>query len=199
MMREVDITILNGTKTTEVLVLLSGGLDSACCLDFYLDLGKSVEAMHISYGQAAEAQELIAAERLSDYYSVRLQKVSWRGLKQKADGNILGRNAFLVFAALMEKPDSVGIIALGIHSGTEYSDCTQGFVRRISDLLSIYAPPRITIGSPFIKWSKGDVFAYARSRKVPIDQTYSCELGGNVPCGSCISCVDIRKLLANAL
>lgn len=199
MMSDVDISILNVAKTTEVLVLLSGGLDSACCLDFYLDLGRSVEAMHISYGQAAESQELIAAERLSAYYSVRLQKVSWRGLKQKADGSILGRNAFLIFAALMEKPDSVETIALGIHSGTDYSDCTQDFVRRISDLLSIYAPPRVTIGSPFIKWSKGDVFAYARSRKVPIDQTYSCERGGNVPCGSCISCVDIRKLLTNAL
>lgn len=37
----------------EVLVLLSGGIDSTACLDFYLQLGRPSCALFVDYGQPA--------------------------------------------------------------------------------------------------------------------------------------------------
>ncbi len=184
--------------TPDVWVLLSGGLDSTCCLAFYLELGRSIEAIHVDYGQPAAEQELLAAERLAVHYSIGLRKVSWNGLEKKTVGSIPGRNAFFVISALMEKPDSVRTIVLGIHAGTTYSDCSRDFIRSLSGVLDHYAHPRVSIGVPFIEWRKADIFAYSQSRSIPIDLTYSCELGGARPCGSCVSCVDRQELITNA-
>ena len=52
-------------KAHECTVLLSGGLDSAACVNFYKDQGCKVSAIHFSYGQVAESNELDAACRVT--------------------------------------------------------------------------------------------------------------------------------------
>ena len=49
------------TGAPEVLVLLSGGIDSAGCLAFYVDMGRPVTAMFVDYGQLASNQEHMVA------------------------------------------------------------------------------------------------------------------------------------------
>lgn len=55
-------------------VLLSGGLDSAACVSFYLEHRFLVSAIHFSYGQAAESNELRAARSIASYSMI---KASW--------------------------------------------------------------------------------------------------------------------------
>ena len=186
------------TFDSEVVVLLSGGLDSACCLDFYKELGREVSGFHLGYGQPAEEQELQAATRIAKHYAVSLSQATWRGPISKTTGEIVGRNAFFIFAALMEAGPSVRTIALGVHSGTEYADCSDKFIRASERILEIYSPPNRSLGVPFLAWRKADIFAYAHARNVPIELAYSCEVGGEKPCGSCVSCIDMIELRANA-
>lgn len=39
--------------------------------------------------------------------------------------------------------------------------------------------------------NKIEVWEYAKSKRVPINLTYSCELGLKQPCGKCPSCKDL--------
>ena len=187
-----------GISPPEVLVLLSGGIDSACCLDFYQQLERPVIAMHVSYGQPAQSEEVLSAERIANYYRVPLLVASWQTERKKTIGEVAGRNAFLIAAAVLEAEPSVRTIALGIHSGTSYIDCSKNFFDTATRLIQMYAPPLRSLGTPFIEWHKGDLFAYAATRKVPIELTYSCELGGPEPCGKCTSCEDIQVVTAHA-
>jgi len=173
-------------------------LDSACCIDFYKDLGRRVSALHISYGQLAEEQERDAAVRVAGHYNVPLKTGKWRGAETKSAGEVPGRNGFLILAALMEAPKDSSVIALGIHAGTDYPDCSNVFVEATERLLDVYSPPIRVLGIPFLEWRKADIFAYAESRDVPIGLTYSCEIGGSAPCGSCVSCIDMLELRAHA-
>lgn len=174
----------------EVMVLVSGGLDSAVCLDFYLDLGRPVGAFFVNYDQPARDQELNAAKEVSSHYGVPFFCVRWSGLVPKTVGKIPARNAFLLTAALMESSPTVTSIALGIHAGTAYSDCSPEFVRKMQGVFDIYTNGAIQVAAPVLDWTKQEIWTHAKSRKIPIHLTYSCEAGGDTPCGKCMSCQD---------
>lgn len=182
-----------GDRDTECVVLLSGGLDSAACAHFLLQKF-AVRAIHLAYGQPAEIQERAAAFAITKHYGIPLSLVRLGGCRPKASGEILGRNAFLLFAALTEISSSQGAIAIGIHSGSPYFDCSHRFVESIQSLVDGYCDGRTRILAPFVDWTKDTIWDYCLANDVPIDLTYSCEEGLGQPCGECHSCRDREAL-----
>lgn len=182
-----------GNHETECIVLLSGGLDSAACTHFLLQ-EFSVRAVHLAYGQPAEIQEREAAVAIAKHYGIPLSLIRLGGCRPKARGEVLGRNAFLLFAALSEISSTQGAIAIGIHSGSPYYDCSQRFVESIQSLVDGYCDGRIRVLAPFANWTKGNIWDYCLMNDVPINLTYSCEEGLGQPCGECLSCRDLEAL-----
>jgi 7-cyano-7-deazaguanine synthase len=177
-----------------VLVLLSGGIDSAACLDFYLSQEFAVEAIFFEYGQLSAKRESEAAKNVCEHYNVPLIIVSCEGSRKKTGGLILGRNAFLLHGALLEFRGASGIIAIGVHSGTSYMDCSDKFIKLAQSIFDAYTDGSIRIGTPFLEWTKSNILDYCIERNVPLHLTYSCELGLNQPCGRCLSCLDLEAL-----
>lgn len=182
-----------GRANPEALILLSGGIDSAACLDFFVRMERPSCALFVDYGQAAAAQELEAARAVADHYGVSVKCLRVEGRTPKRSGLITGRNAFLVTLALMEKPASVSVIVLGIHGGSSYADCTKEFLDRTQTLLDVHEE-RVQVSAPFLDWSRAEILEYCLLRNVPIALTYSCENGSSPPCGTCLSCND-RELV----
>ena len=174
----------------EVLVLLSGGIDSAVCLSFFLDIGRPTSGLFVAYGQAAQRKEARSAHQIAQHYGVDLLCTKWSGYIPKGAGFIPGRNAFILTAALMERPASATSIALGVHAGTQYTDCSAEFLARMQSIFDLYSNPATRIVAPFLEWSKTEILAYAKVRNVPLQMTYSCERSGRRPCRQCQSCLD---------
>ncbi|HEX6679129.1 MAG TPA: 7-cyano-7-deazaguanine synthase [Gaiellaceae bacterium] len=175
------------------LILLSGGLDSATALAAATRDGASPSGLFIMYGQAAERAERQAAAAIADYYSVSLETLTVTG-RRFGEGEIRGRNAFLIHGALLAAEPGPTTMILGIHAGTGYVDCTPEFVGLMQRSLAFHTGGEVTLAAPFVDFSKGDVYALARKLHVPVELTYSCERGGE-PCGECLSCRD-RELLS---
>jgi len=110
----------NSSFNGKVWVLLSGGIDSAACVAFYLEQRFFVNGIFVDYGQVAAPREIEAAMSIAKHYHIPLVKLAWSGLQKRSIGFICGRNAFLLVGALMELPEEAGILALGIHAGTDY-------------------------------------------------------------------------------
>ena len=177
-----------------MLILLSGGIDSTACVTFYKDLGRSSCGLFIDYGQPALKQEAESAKTIANYYSIPLLSSMWIGNRIKSSGYICGRNSFLITAALMECPESVSVIAIGIHSGTNYSDCSPQFLNKMQEVLDLYTLGKLHLSAPFLEFSKSEIYSYCMHKKIPVNLTYSCEWGGPMPCGECLSCKD-REIL----
>src|SRR5579884_288783 len=75
-----------------VLVLLSGGLDSAACMTFYRSQGYDVSGLFVAYGQSALRQELIAARRIAKHARVPLAIIQISGLGPFGAGFVPARN-----------------------------------------------------------------------------------------------------------
>ena len=178
----------------DVLVLMSGGIDSTACAHFFQQRGDQVKGVFVDYGQPASDAELVAVNGLTQYLGVPLSVLSFKSSLEFGPGEIVGRNAFLVFASLMGIQPRGGIISLGIHSGTSYYDCGPDFIERMSNVVQSYSGGRLQIYCPFLLEPKSTVLRYARFAGIPINLTYSCELGTVPPCGRCLSCKDRNAL-----
>lgn len=177
-------------------MLFSGGLDSAALTHFYLGQNSVVKTLFVRFGQPAEKMERHAAKKLATYFDVQLFEVNFKGLLPKKTGLIQARNLFLVSAGLMEMPESASILALGIHSGTAYPDCSPRFARYVENVIDLYSGGTVQLGVPFLNWNKQQIIEYALSHDLPISKTYSCESGMKTPCGKCLSCRDREFLNA---
>jgi len=179
-----------------VLVLMSGGVDSAACARFYQREGYAVSALFIDYGQPSRDHEWRAVQAICSILAIELSRLEITGLPQLM-GKIVGRNSTLLSLALMAVPRHVGLIAIGIHAGTMYEDCSSEFLKLMQELADLYTSGQVLITAPFIQWTKRRIWEFALQNSVPIDQTFSCENGGDGPCGTCLSCRDMGALYAS--
>jgi 7-cyano-7-deazaguanine synthase len=180
--------------TIDALVLLSGGIDSAICARVLQEQGFNVSCVFVNYGQLAAEPEQRAATVIADMLGVRLSAISISGQHQFGAGEILGRNALLVLAAMTTCEVKSGVIALGIHAGTPYYDCGPAFLASIDRLIAEYSDGRVRVIAPFISCNKKDIFDYYLRAGFPSDLAYSCEAGQIPSCGTCASCRDRRVL-----
>jgi len=181
-------------RNTSCLVLLSGGIDSAACICYYLIHGFHIKGVFIDYGQIARKKELTSANNIASYYGIELDHHMFSTSQILSQGEIKGRNAFLVLATLLTYPMFRGIISLGIHSGVPYYDCSEPFVKQINKILDGYAGGQVILDVPFLKWNKKMIYEYCKDNNVPVHLTYSCENSSDEPCGTCRSCLDRRTL-----
>lgn len=176
-----------------VTVLLSGGIDSAACAALVLKHNAAAKCLFVDYGQPAADREYTAALGISTHYRLRLDRLEVKGAGVPSDGEIRGRNLLLLAVGLLSSRTPCSL-AMGLHSGTPYYDCTQQFVRQCNVILSGYDDGRSTLVTPFIDWTKSDIVAYCQGHDVPLQLTYSCERGEADGCGCCRSCLDRRML-----
>jgi 7-cyano-7-deazaguanine synthase len=174
----------------KVHLLLSGGIDSAACLQYFKSMGAVVCPLFIDYGQPAREAERRSAESISEFYRVRLRVISVRGVLIPNSGEILGRNSLLISAALLDMKPGVGLISLGIHAGSPYFDCGTQFVDLWDKLLHGYTDGKIQLSVPFLRWAKADIVSFCADHNVPLFLTWSCESSATSPCGKCLSCKD---------
>lgn len=156
----------------DVLVLLSGGIDSTACVEYYTSHGHSVSALHINYGQPHSTEEQAAAFSIASYYEIPIQQISVTGVSFEM-GYISARNAVLLSLALMLSSSKWNLIALGIHTDTPYMDCSPEFIHLMQEVFDLYEQGRVQAAAPFVTWTKSEIVDYALMQQVPLHLTYS--------------------------
>jgi 7-cyano-7-deazaguanine synthase len=181
-------------KSGSAIVFLSGGIDSAACVYYNLSQGFHTRGFFIDYGQQPAQREKLSATQIAAYYNIELDTIQIIPCGPANSGEIKGRNGLFILAALLYYPRYSGLIALGIHSGTPYYDCSEIFIRDIRKILNGYTDGQVALDIPFLKWNKQMIYEYCKQNTVPIHMTYSCEASNDQPCGKCLSCLDRKTL-----
>ncbi len=169
-------------------VLMSGGIDSAACAHRLLAQGLHVEGLFVDLRQAAAYREAMAVSALAKVLGMEVRQVDFTGLRASGTGELVGRNAFLVFSALFVTRGLSSLIALGLHGGSAYFDSSEDFLASIDKLVGEHTGGRVSVVAPFIAWSKKAVVDYFIASGLPLALTYSCEAGTDPVCGICASC-----------
>ncbi|MBR6012489.1 MAG: 7-cyano-7-deazaguanine synthase QueC [Selenomonadaceae bacterium] len=88
-------------------------------------------------------------------------------------------------------------IFIGVHQDdaavNAYADCSEKFIRAISEAVEVGTYGKIKIVAPFLGKTKADVVKIGLELKVPYELTWSCYERGEIPCGKCATCIDRQK------
>src|SRR6266478_1044903 len=118
------------------VVLLSGGIDSFACAHFLRRNHFKPSSVFVDYGQVACKQELEATVRICALLGIERTVVRLRAKPSKRfnAGEVPGRNlALLSIATLFTQ--GTRVVALGIHAGTRYFDCSRSFTDQADRLI----------------------------------------------------------------
>jgi 7-cyano-7-deazaguanine synthase len=176
-------------------ILLSGGIDSALLASLLQRDGQAAQALWIDYGQPAALAERAASRAVSAHYALNWQEATVRGLAIPPEGEVPCRNDLLVAVAQARLPRMS--VAIGVHAGTPYPDCSADWVRSWQALLDAQHGGTVALLAPFVGLQKMQIIGLAREYQVPLGLTHSCERG-NDPCGGCSSCHDRTAVDASA-
>lgn len=201
----------------KAVVLLSGGLDSATCAAQAIADGFEVIALSFDYGQRHE-RELLAAKAvvkalgIDDHRLISVNLAQWGGssltdetMKVPTAGvqtdeipstYVPGRNTvFIAIALSLAEAQQAEAIYLGINAVdySGYPDCRPEYLAAFQTLAMLsskaglegHAPELV---APLVMDSKADIVRRALRLGVPIELTWSCYKGAEVPCGVCDSC-----------
>jgi 7-cyano-7-deazaguanine synthase len=89
-------------------------------------------------------------------------------------------------------------VVIAAHAGDHpiYPDCRPDFLSMLSAALHVgYG---VSVGAPFLGWTKTEIAVRAAALGVPVGRTWSCYAGGTVHCGRCGTCVERREALVAA-
>ncbi|MGH3191582.1 MAG: 7-cyano-7-deazaguanine synthase [Streptosporangiaceae bacterium] len=170
-------------------VLLSGGIDSALVASLLVRDGWLARALWVDYGQPPAAAERTASKALAAHYGLQWREAAVGGMTVPPEGEIPGRNDLLVATAQASVPRIS--VAIGVHAGTSYPDCSQEWLRAWQSLLDVQHGGVVALLAPLARLRKPEVLALAQEHQVPMALTHSCERGSS-PCGQCLSCRDRR-------
>jgi 7-cyano-7-deazaguanine synthase len=214
-------------NSKKAVILLSGGLDSATSAAQAIADGYEAIALSFRYGQRHErellaARQVATALKINEHFIVDVNLAQWGG-SALTDENIAvptegvqsgeipityvpGRNTvFIAIALSLAEAKGAEAIYLGINAVdySGYPDCRPDYLEAFQNLASLSSKVGIEgnapkLIAPLVMDSKTDIVRRARRLGVPIELTWSCYQGGEVPCGVCDSCRIRDKALLEA-
>lgn len=195
--------------THSIGVLLSGGVDSAALLTFYLQKGYRIWPVYIRCGLRWEQQELFWVKKLLKKIScpqlepLQILHLSLENAYQKnwsktgktpgpfsIDSSVFlpARNLLLVTKALLYlSSHQVYSIAIGVLRGNPFEDGKIGYFQLLGNLLKKSFGKPISIKAPFRVMNKALVIK--KFSKTPFYLSFSCiNPRKNLHCGKCNKC-----------
>lgn len=187
-----------------VVVLLSGGLDSAVALARVLrdqqTPGPDIYALHVQHGQRNRIEERVAAEALALHYGVPLEVTSVKlwGHSEQGTCFVPGRNAVLIslaaaFGRSLASRDGTVTVVIGSNADDrrDYPDCRHEFMLDMQQALSAGTPSmgKVRVQDIAGASTKKGIVAWARSLGVPMHLTWTCYTPNDgAPCDACNAC-----------
>jgi 7-cyano-7-deazaguanine synthase len=195
-----------------LVTLVSGGIDSMLMSVLAKEQGFKLYPLFIDYGQLGVKLEWKACVynhakhnlpvpkkmKLSGFGKTIRSGLTDKKLRIKEDAFLPGRNTlFLLMAssyAYQVKSKNIGIGFL-TDKYKLFPDQTVEFIQSAEKFISSEMDYEIKILTPLMGFNKAEVMKLAKSKK--ISKTYSCHSGNSIPCGKCISCLEIKNALKN--
>lgn len=195
----------------KAVCLLSGGSDSATAAAVAKREGYEIYCMSFDYGQIA-SKEIESAKRIAESLEAKehriiditfLKDLYGSGTTALTDEKMQMPGKFEPSVIVPFRNGILLAIAAGYaaSSGAEaifygpqlsdasfYPDCRREFVEAFSDAIKRGTDLSIDVKNPLADKTKTEVIKLAAELGVPLDQTWSCYLNGEVHCGKCESC-----------
>ncbi|MEM2204132.1 MAG: 7-cyano-7-deazaguanine synthase [Sulfolobales archaeon] len=213
-LRSVD-DCLGGGLCRRVVVLASGGLDTAVLLRLLEIYGARIIALSINTRSRAPRERealrdmLSAIKGVEAFYevdardlmeAVELVGLGYSAMTGREPYYVPARNVIFFGYALYIAEIHGACAILTAHNGDDSQrlpDVSQAFLEDIAKIARYYVPG-IRICSPLLPLNKVEVTALGLGIGAPIERSWSCYDNRPSPCGKCKGCIEREHALKKA-
>lgn len=207
----------------DVVVLLSGGLDSVTALYLAVKEFSGVRAVSFDYGSKHNRCELPLAEHHCRLLGLKHKIMPLDAIGSHFASDLLRtggeipnghyqedsmkrtvvpfRNGIMlaVAAGYAESVKAEGVV-IAAHTGDHaiYPDCREDFMAAMGDAMTSGTYAGVRLLRPFIHLSKAEIVTLGHNLNVDYSATWSCYKGGDIHCGRCGTCTERREAFAAA-
>lgn len=198
----------------DLIVLLSGGLDSYVSVALLKREFNIVKALHFDYGQTCSRNELLACQRICGFFDIDLEVVSLDWYSKISQSSALNKNnkdrenksywmpnrngLFVNIAASYADALCCKYIAIGanLEEAKVYSDNSFEFVKNVNNTFKMSTKYGVELLAPLLNMDKNSIIRKAIELDIPLEFVWSCyKEQDNKHCGLCPSCVLLKKAL----
>lgn len=202
----------------DILLVLSGGMDSVTMLWDYID--RIALAVTFQYGSNHNKREARCARLNCEKAGVEWLEIDLAFMGRYFKSSLLSgadaipegeyaednisstvvpfRNGIMlaVAAGLAESRGLKGVM-LANHAGDHaiYPDCRPEFIAAINAAISEGTMERLVLMAPYTNLTKGEIALRGKKLGVDYSLTYSCYKGGPEHCGRCATCLEREAAL----
>lgn len=196
-----------------VIILLSGGLDSLVSVALLTSQYNIIKALHINYGQKPAKKEFEACQDICQYYNIELEVLNldwYEKISNISQENIRSTNEksywlpnrnglFLNIAASYADALNCKYIAIGANKeeAQVFSDNSIEFVNCATKLFETSTQDKVNVIAPLINYDKKEIISKALELNTPLELVWSCYDDKEKHCGICPSCVFLKNALIN--
>jgi len=198
----------------KAVIIYSGGMDSFTLLHELLADSMDVHALSFNYGQR-HAKELVYAEHVCAINNVKHEIVQMADIGNQLLGNssqtskdipvpeghyeeesmkqtVVPNRNMIMLSMAMGYAINIGAnsVYYGAHAGDHaiYPDCRPEFVAAMNQVGFVCDYKPITIVTPYMSLSKGDIAVRGVELGLDYSQSWTCYNGRLQPCGKCGAC-----------
>jgi len=204
----------------EVVILLSGGMDSGVMLAWARTLFDGIHALSFDYGSKHAARELSYAENLAKLYHASFTKVELPFINTLFSSSLLQsgreipdgpyrtdslsstvvpfRNGIMLAVATgYAETHKISTVLIASHAGDHpiYPDCTIPFTDAMSQAAILGTFTGVKIEAPFAGFDKRRIARIGRELGFDFTRTWSCYKGMETHCGICPTCLERKYAL----
>lgn len=207
----------------QVVVLVSGGMDSVTALHWAMEQHQVAAAVSFDYGAKHNPCELPLAAGHAARLGVPHICLPLNFINEHFDSALLQRGGdipkghyqaesmkqtvvpfrnaiMLAIAAGLAESRGASALVIAAHAGDHaiYPDCRETFMLAMAEAMREGTYAGIELLRPFIAMDKAAIVREGHRLNVPFEDTWSCYVGGQVHCGSCGTCVERREAFTKA-
>lgn len=204
----------------DVVMLLSGGMDSGVLLALCARRYEQVHALCFDYGSRHAKKEIEKARALAIEYKAVFKKIDLPFITDFFTSSLLEtgdeipdgpygtqnmestvvpfRNAIMLSIAVgYAEEHAIGKVLIASHAGDHaiYPDCTPEFTHAMSEAATSGTSAGVRIEAPFESMTKARIAEQGRKMGFDFTKTWSCYKGLDIHCGICATCLERKHAL----
>ena len=201
------------------VLLASGGMDSTVLAYSLENEGKRIILLFLDYGQHCAEKEYETLKKVSpEKFNRDIKVIKIGDIYQESNSrmikeanlwvdNVVAQDLYLPYRNLLflsiasayaQSKGIKNVYTAFINSNhAKEIDCSMEFFTKLEALLEEFGSIRINM--PFREMTKTQVAKLGIILNVPIENTYSCQVNSQNPCGACPNCVDRIEAMNNLI
>lgn len=195
----------------KIVLILSGGMDSTTLCYDLVKGGNEIHCLSFNYGQkhAKELQfaaltcqkldlshkiipfpaELVTNSALTNP-NVPIPEGHYAADNMKA--TVVPNRNMIMLSLATGYAINIGAeaVAYAAHAGDHaiYPDCRPEFADKVAECMALCHFWPVALLRPYMNITKSDICVIGRDLGVPYEDSWTCYVGGDVPCGKCGAC-----------